>query len=99
MPTSFSDLIILFEKPIRIGDTGPSAISPAASPINTRAPTISDWDRKEIIVPTRRLAGAVYQLVAVRLRHACGADRTAPSDANSEEVTQSCIRLLNAVRW
>lgn len=50
-----SGLIILFEKPIRIGDTVTIRdLTGSVTKINTRATTISDWDRKEIIVPKPR---------------------------------------------
>lgn len=49
-----SGLIILFEKPIRIGDTVTiRELTGTISRINTRATTITDWDRKEIIVPNK----------------------------------------------
>lgn len=49
-----SGLIILFEKPIRIGDTVTIRdLTGTISRINTRATTITDWDRKEIIVPNK----------------------------------------------
>ncbi|VFP79900.1 miniconductance mechanosensitive channel MscM [Candidatus Erwinia haradaeae] len=49
-----SGLIILFEKPIRIGDTVTIRnLTGNVTRINTRATTITDWDRKEIIVPNR----------------------------------------------
>ncbi|PHM62220.1 miniconductance mechanosensitive channel MscM [Xenorhabdus ishibashii] len=49
-----SGLIILFEKPIRIGDTVTiRGLTGSISKINTRATTLSDWDRKEIIVPNK----------------------------------------------
>ncbi len=49
-----SGLIILFEKPIRIGDTVTLRdLTGTISRINTRATTITDWDRKEIIVPNK----------------------------------------------
>ncbi|WP_159190571.1 mechanosensitive ion channel domain-containing protein, partial [Klebsiella pneumoniae] len=49
-----SGLIILFEKPIRIGDTVTIRdLTGSVTKINTRATTISDWDRKEIIVPNK----------------------------------------------
>jgi len=49
-----SGLIILFERPIRIGDTvtvGETAGT--VSRIRIRATTITDWDRKELIVPNK----------------------------------------------
>uniref|UniRef100_A0A1A9UKC7 L-glutamate gamma-semialdehyde dehydrogenase n=1 Tax=Glossina austeni TaxID=7395 RepID=A0A1A9UKC7_GLOAU len=49
-----SGLIILFEKPIRIGDTVTiRSLTGSITRINTRATTITDWDRKEIIVPNK----------------------------------------------
>ncbi|MGL5007574.1 MAG: miniconductance mechanosensitive channel MscM [Plesiomonas sp.] len=49
-----SGLIILFEKPIRIGDTVTIRdLTGTITKINTRATTIVDWDRKEIIVPNK----------------------------------------------
>ncbi|WKE65012.1 mechanosensitive ion channel [Gallaecimonas kandeliae] len=49
-----SGLIILFEKPIRIGDTVTIRdLSGTVARINTRATTIVDWDHKEIIVPNK----------------------------------------------
>ena len=49
-----SGLIILFERPVRIGDTvtiGP--LSGTVSRIQIRATTITDFDHKEIIVPNK----------------------------------------------
>jgi len=49
-----SGLIILFERPIRIGDTvtvGETAGT--VTRIRIRATTITDWDRKELIVPNK----------------------------------------------
>ncbi|WP_169306971.1 mechanosensitive ion channel domain-containing protein [Ferrimonas sediminicola] len=49
-----SGLIILFEKPIRIGDTVTiRELTGNVSKIQTRATTIVDWDCKEIIVPNK----------------------------------------------
>jgi len=85
-----SGLIILFEKPIRIGDTVTIRdLTGSITRINTRATTISDWDRKEIIVPNKAfiteqfinwsLSDSVTRVVLTV---------PAPVDANSEEVTQ-----------
>ncbi|MBW3140509.1 mechanosensitive ion channel [Ferrimonas balearica] len=49
-----SGIIILFEKPIRIGDTVTIRdLTGTVSKIQIRATTIVDWDRKEIIVPNK----------------------------------------------
>ena len=48
----FSGLILLLERPIRVGDTVTlDNLSGTVSRINIRATTITDWDCKEIIVP------------------------------------------------
>lgn len=47
-------IIILFERPIRIGDTVTvGGVSGTVSRIRIRATTILDWDRKELIVPNK----------------------------------------------
>jgi len=50
-----SGIIILFERPVRVGDVisvGP--ISGTVSKIRIRATTIVDWNRKELIVPNKQ---------------------------------------------
>ncbi len=93
-----SGLIILFEKPIRIGDTVTIRdLTGSITRINTRATTIIDWDRKEIIVPNKAfiteqfvnwsLSDAVTRVVLTI---------PAPAHVDSEEVTtvlrQACER-------
>jgi potassium efflux system protein len=49
-----SGLIILFERPVRVGDTVTvGELSGTVSRIRIRATTITDFDRKEIIVPNK----------------------------------------------
>lgn len=49
-----SGLILLFERPIRIGDIVTiNELSGTVSKIQTRATTIIDWDNKEIVVPNK----------------------------------------------
>jgi potassium efflux system protein len=49
-----SGLIILFERPIRVGDIVTiDQISGVVSRIRMRATTITDWDRKELIIPNK----------------------------------------------
>ncbi|NIG98159.1 MAG: miniconductance mechanosensitive channel MscM [Serratia symbiotica] len=85
-----SGLIILFEKPIRIGDTVTIRnLSGSVTKINTRATTISDWDRKEIIVPNK--AFITEQFINWSLSDTLTRvvlTVPAPADANSEEVTK-----------
>jgi len=85
-----SGLIILFEKPIRIGDTVTIRnLTGGVTKINTRATTISDWDRKEIIVPNK--AFITEQFINWSLSDTLTRvvlTVPAPADANSEEVTK-----------
>ncbi len=49
-----SGLLILFERPIRVGDTVTvSGITGTVTRIRIRATTITDWDRKEQIIPNK----------------------------------------------
>lgn len=49
-----SGLIILFERPVRVGDiVTVGTVSGTVSRINIRATTIIDWDYKELIVPNK----------------------------------------------
>ena len=49
-----SGLIILFEQPIRVGDTVTiGGVNGTVSKIRIRATRILDWDRKELIVPNK----------------------------------------------
>jgi uncharacterized protein (TIGR00730 family) len=48
-------LILLFERPVRVGDVVTiNGSSGTVSRIRIRATTITDWDRKEFIVPNKR---------------------------------------------
>ncbi|STI84079.1 potassium efflux protein [Escherichia coli] len=52
--TSSPVLIILFERPVRIGDTVTiGSFSGTVSKIRIRATTITDFDRKEVIIPNK----------------------------------------------
>ena len=51
-----SGLILLFERPVRIGDTVTvGGVNGTVTRIRIRATTIRDWDNKEIIVPNKTL--------------------------------------------
>ncbi|MCG6156887.1 mechanosensitive ion channel domain-containing protein [Rubinisphaera margarita] len=51
-----SGLIILFERPVRIGDIVTiEGVTGVVSKIRIRASTITDWDRKEYLVPNKEL--------------------------------------------
>ena len=50
-----SGIIILFERPVRVGDViTVGEISGTVSKIRIRATTIVDWNRKELIVPNKQ---------------------------------------------
>ena len=49
-----SGLIILAERPVRLGDTVTvSGVTGTVTRIRMRATTVSDWDRKELIIPNK----------------------------------------------
>lgn len=49
-----SGLILLFERPIRVGDIVTiGEVSGTVTRIRIRATTVMDWDRKELVVPNR----------------------------------------------
>ncbi|RQM72329.1 mechanosensitive channel MscK [Aeromonas jandaei] len=51
-----SGIIILFERPVRIGDTVTiGSFSGTVSRIRIRATTLTDFDRKEVIIPNQQL--------------------------------------------
>ena len=51
-----SGIILLFERPLRVGDTITiQNLTGVVTRINTRATTILDWDKKEIVVPNKSL--------------------------------------------
>jgi potassium efflux system protein len=51
-----SGMILLFERPIRVGDIVTLGdVSGCVTSIRIRATTVTDWDRKELIVPNKDL--------------------------------------------
>ncbi len=49
-----SGIILLFERPIRVGDTVTiGSITGKVSRIHMRATTLIDWDKKEVVVPNK----------------------------------------------
>ncbi|WP_260081363.1 miniconductance mechanosensitive channel MscM [Candidatus Palibaumannia cicadellinicola] len=88
-----SGLIILFEKPIRISDTVTIRnLTGNITRINTRATTITDWDRKEIIMPNK--AFITEQFVNWSLSDTVTRvvlNVPAPSGANIEQVTHILV--------
>jgi potassium efflux system protein len=51
-----SGIIVLFEQPVRVGDIVTIGnVSGTVSRIRIRATTITDWDRKELIIPNKSL--------------------------------------------
>ncbi|WP_298719353.1 miniconductance mechanosensitive channel MscM [uncultured Oceanisphaera sp.] len=99
-----SGLIILFEKPIRIGDTVTiRELTGTVSKIKTRATTIVDWDRREIIVPNKAfiteqfvnwsLSDAITRVkLLVRVRLDADVDLV---QRLTHEAIQECGRILD----
>lgn len=89
-----SGLMILFEKQIRIGDTVTIRnLTGNITLINTRATTITDWDRKEIIVPNK--AFITEQFVNWSLSDTVTRvvlSVPAPAEANIEQVTHILVQ-------
>lgn len=86
-----SGLIILFERPIRVGDTVTvGSDSGTVSRLQIRATTITDWDNKEILVPNKNfitesvvnwtLSSSVTRLIA-KVGVAYGTDIVAAREA------------------
>ncbi|UVK78075.1 MAG: miniconductance mechanosensitive channel MscM [Sodalis sp. Fse] len=92
-----SGLMILFEKPIRIGDTVTIRnLTGTITRINTRATTITDWDRKEIIVPNK--AFITEQFVNWSLSDTVTRvvlSVPAPAGANIDQVTHILIQAAH----
>lgn len=99
-----SGLIMLFEKPVRIGDTVTIRdLTGTITKINTRATTIVDWDRKEIVMPNK--AFITEQLVNWSLsdpitRIVLTVPATIEADSNLiidilRRVAEQCEHVLN----
>lgn len=95
-----SGLMILFEKPIRIGDTVTiRKLTGSVTKINTRATTITDWDRKEIIVPNKAfiteqfinwsLSDTITRIILII---------PAPSNVETNKITKILINCAKKVR-
>lgn len=92
-----SGLIILFERPVRPGDVVTVGdVTGCVTQIRIRATTITDWDRKELLVPNKELiSGRVVNWtlsdrvvrITVRIGVAYGTDVA--------RVTEILTRLIN----
>lgn len=95
-----SGLMILFEKPIRIGDTVTIRnLTGIVTKINTRATTITDWDRKEIIVPNK--AFITEQFINWSLSDTVTRISLiipAPSNIETNKITKILIRSAKKVK-
>lgn len=98
-----SGLIILFERPIRVGDTVTVGnVTGRVSRIRMRATTITDWDRKELIVPNKSfitdqvinwtLSDPINRII-VKIRVAYGSDPTLVQRLITEVAQTSAIAL------
>ncbi|MCR3755164.1 MAG: miniconductance mechanosensitive channel MscM [Candidatus Westeberhardia cardiocondylae] len=93
-----SGLMILFEKPIRIGDTVTiRKLTGNITKINIRATTITDWDKKEIIVPNKAfiteqfinwsLSDSITRIVL---------NIPAPQHSNIKQITKIILKSANS---
>jgi potassium efflux system protein len=98
-----SGIILLFERPIRVGDTVTlGTTTGTVSKIHTRATTITDFDRKELVVPNREfitgqlinwsLSDPILRVV-VDVGVAYGSD-VALTEAKLLEVAKECPYVL-----
>ncbi|GAA5215587.1 mechanosensitive ion channel domain-containing protein [Corallincola platygyrae] len=99
-----SGLIILFERPIRPGDTVTiDGLSGTVSKIHIRATTIVDWDRKEIVIPNKTfitqqfinwsLSDGITRVV-LKVGVAYGSDVDLVEDTLREATTE-CAQVLD----
>ncbi|MGY0216148.1 mechanosensitive ion channel domain-containing protein [Endozoicomonadaceae bacterium StTr2] len=94
----FSGLVILFERPVRLGDTITVAgETGSVQKIQMRATTIQDWDRKEIIIPnkiliTEKLVNWSLSNSVIRvLVHVA-----VPHHVDPEHVRKVLLQIINA---
>nr|WP_086940141.1 miniconductance mechanosensitive channel MscM [Thaumasiovibrio occultus] len=99
-----SGLILLFERPIRIGDTVTIRdLTGVVGKIKTRATTIVDWDRKEVIVPnkafvTEQFVNWSLSDAITRVKIAISVSYVADSDFVTEllfEAAEECELVLD----
>ena len=92
-----SGLIMLFERPVRVGDTITiGEFSGTVARIRTRATTIIDWDNREIVVPnknfiTERLINWTLSDSTTR----CVIPVGVSYDADPEQVMQLLLEIAN----
>ncbi len=99
-----SGIILLFERPIRVGDTVTiNGITGTVSRIRIRATTLVDWDRKEQIIPNKTfvtqdltnwtLSDPITRVI-IRVNVARGSDVDTVRDL-LHEVTESNERVVD----
>ncbi|MBV0934300.1 mechanosensitive ion channel domain-containing protein [Marinobacterium weihaiense] len=92
-----SGLIILFEKPVRIGDTVTlGGVTGSVSRIQIRATTITDWDRKEVIIPNKTFI--TDQLINWSLSDATTRVVISVGVAYGSDTDLACQLLVQAAR-
>ena len=98
-----SGIIILFEQPVRVGDVVTlDSVSGVVSRIRIRSTTITDWDRKEYIVPNKEfITGRLLNWtlsdttnrVIINVGVAYGSDTSAVLDVISRAAAEHPIVL------
>ena len=92
-----SGLIILLERPIRVGDTVKvGEVVGTVTQIKMRATTISDWDRKELIIPNREFVTG--QVINWTLSDPIVRIRVPVGIAYGSDVELAREKLLEAVK-
>jgi len=90
-----SGIIVLFERPVRIGDTVTIGdISGIVSRIRMRSTTVTDFDNKELIIPNQRLI--VEPLINWTLSDQITRVKFTVGIAYGSDTTQA-LRLMNEV--
>ena len=92
-----SGIILLFERPIRVGDIVTLGDkSGVVNRIRMRATTIVDWDRKEYIVPNKDLV--TERLLNWTLTDQMNRIEIIAHVANGADTDRACALLLEAAR-
>lgn len=93
-----SGLILLFERPIRVGDIVTiDNVSGVVSKIRMRATTITDWDNKDFIVPNKEfITGRLLNWTLTDTRNRVEIVVGIAYGADTEQARQILLRLAHA---
>lgn len=93
-----SGLIILFEQPVRVGDVVTlDGISGTVSRIRMRSTTITDWDRKDYIVPNKEfITGKLLNWTLTDSTNRVVIKVGVSYDADPQEVTRVLLGVVTS---